>query len=63
MSAVPIDFQCLGLNPGEVPKVRVTYQCDDADDAMRETHRAVSTHGNVDAHYDRETRILVLEVS
>ena len=62
MTAFPTTFSVSGMQPGEAPKVHITYQCDDINDAMRKVHEACAIHGSVSAHYDRETKVLTMEL-
>ncbi len=59
---MPTAFSMFGLQPGQEPGVRITYQCESLDDAMRLIRRAADVHTNVDAHYNRETGELVLVI-
>jgi hypothetical protein len=60
LDAYPTALSLSGIKAGEVPSVRVVYQCASVDAAMRTIHEAVAVHGNVDAKYDRETGVLVM---
>lgn len=59
---LPNDVRMVSVAPGASPGVRVTYQCDSLEQAMRVIQRTAAQHETFDANYNRETGELVLVI-
>ncbi len=58
--AWPVDVRMDGIQPGGSPSVRVTYQCESLEQALRQIAETMAIHSGCDVRWNPQTMELVL---